>query len=315
MMNLPTVGWLAVGLVFFAIFVLVQSLYRPRRTNIDRNLEAQLHHQDDLVVHQEIVANASFFDRVVRPTIQRMHQQGATDNRFLKQLRNRGDNSSKIASQLTIADHPWGFSVEEFQLLQMGTAAGFALLGALLAVVEGSPLLFAAAVSLGILGYKYPEAIVQKKVDAKQKKILAQYQSVCDMLALSAESGLGLLESLNRVSTQLPGVLSEEIVRTLLEVHYGASEESAFVEMQSRCGLEEITVFVQNILQSRRLGTPPAKVFRDLAQQSRTATTNRAEAQAQKLTVKLIPVTAIFIFLPMLGIIGGPAMFSMHGSL
>lgn len=317
-MNIPDIGWLAMGVVFFAVFVMTQAFARPKTSRAETNLEAQIHHSDELISHQEITEAVSFFERVIRPAIQRANSQTSSrDSVLFKSLRGRrgkGKSALKLLDLMKIADYPWGLAPEEFQLLQMGAGIAFGVLGILLALVAGSPMLILVAIFLGAMGFKYPESLLQKKAQAKQQAVLDQYQSVCDMLALASDAGLGLLETLSRVAHRMPGRLSEELVRTLQDIQYGMSEETAFMELANRCGLEEINVFVQNILQSRRLGTPAAQVFRTLAEQSRTAASNRAEAKAQKLTVKLIPVIAIFIFLPLLGIIGGPAIFSIHAS-
>ena len=306
------------GIAFFATFVVAQAFARPKVSRVESNLEAQLHHGDELVIHQEIAETTSFFERVIRPALKRANNQTSGRNSILlRGLRGKGGKNTsahKVSELMKIADYPWGLSLEEFQLLQVGAGIGFAALGILLAVAVGSPILFLVAIFLAAMGYKYPESLIQKKAQAKQQAVVDQYQSVCDMLALSSDAGLGLIPTLERVATRMPGKLSEELVRTLGDIQYGMAEETAFNELQSRCGLEEINVFVQNILQSRRLGTPAAQVFRNLAEQSRTSAANRAEAQAQKLTVKLIPVIAIFIFLPLLGVIGGPAIFSIHAS-
>lgn len=311
-MNIPELGWLAMGTTLLAVLFVAVAFDTPKVSRVEANLDAQLNPRDELAAHYEQAQATSFFERIVLPVLKRANTPKGGNGVLFKSF--RGKNTGKLGDYLKIADYPWGLSLNEFQLLQMTAGGAFALLGLVLAIVIRSPLLFLVAIVLAALGYKYPETVVQKKAQAKQKAVLDQYQSVCDMLALASDAGLGVLDTLHRVASQLKGRLSEELMQTLLDIQYGMSEEAAFTELASRCGVEEIDVFVQNILQSRRLGTPTAEVFHRLAEQSRTQAANRAEAQSQKLTVKLIPVIAVFIFLPLIGIIGGPAIFSIHAS-
>ncbi|WP_166846369.1 type II secretion system F family protein [Isoptericola sp. BMS4] len=194
-------------------------------------------------------------------------------------------------------------SVESFRVRQVvwavvGLAAGLAF-ALLLAATRGStPVPLVALVLLcGATGFVLCDQQLSRAVRRREERMLAEFPTIAELLALAVTAGEGPVPALERVAATARGELSGEITTMLSEVRAGAPIAAALTAMADRTGLPSLTRFAEGVAVALERGTPLAEVLRAQAQDVRE-TGRRAlmEAGGKKEVAMLVPV--VFLILP-----------------
>lgn len=169
-----------------------------------------------------------------------------------------------------------------------------------------------------LLGFLLPDFWLSRKVSGRQHRIRLALPDALDLLVVCVEAGLGLDQSLMRVSEELKIAhpdLSEELQLVNLEMRVGKGRTDALRELASRTGVEDIQALVAMLIQTERFGTSIAQSLRVHSDHLRTRRRQRAEEQAAKTPVKMVPVLVFFIFPALFVVILGPAVISLARQL
>jgi tight adherence protein C len=175
-----------------------------------------------------------------------------------------------------------------------GAAAGLALgAGRGVAVVPVVGLLLVGGL-LGVLGR---DRMLSVQVSRREERMLAEFPTVAELLALSVGAGEGAVGALDRVSRTCQGELSAELRRTLAAARTGASLIEALEGMASRTSLPSVARFVDGLAVAVERGTPLGDVLRAQAQDARELSRRRLlEAGGRKEIAMMVPV--VFLVLP-----------------
>ncbi len=111
------------------------------------------------------------------------------------------------------------------------------------------------------------------------------------------------------------GPFGEELTITLREISLGKLRRDALKQLSDRCGIDDLTTFVNAVIQAESMGTSIATVLRVQADQMRTRRRQRAEEQAQQAPVKMIFPLVLCIFPTLFIVILGPAALSVYDQL
>ena len=188
------------------------------------------------------------------------------------------------------------------------------LLGYLLAATAGMPggLTLLLLLVMGVIGVYLPKIWLGSRVAKRRKAIQLSLPDAFDLITVCVESGLGLEAALARVSEKVEGSFGEELVICLREVSMGKLRREALKEMSERCGVEDLTGFVNAVVQAEAMGTSIGTVLRVQADQMRIKRRQRAEQQAHQAPVKMM-FPLVLCFLPTLFIvILGPAGINIY---
>lgn len=252
--------------------------------------------KDDLSVDLDI----SFMDRVLKPSVERIAETAA---KVLPQK-----SISEIQHQLVMAGNPMRLNTF---LTFWAAMMGVVMLGALLVLVSVSfPLIphkLGIFALLFFIGYFYPRMWLKSKVKAKQKLVIKALPDALDLITTCVEAGLGLDAALQRVADKSDGPLAEELQKMLRDVAMGKLRREAMTELSERIGVEELTNFINSIIQAEQLGVGIAQVLRVQSDQLRTARRQRAERAAHEAPIKMLFPLVLFIFPAFLIVILGPA--------
>jgi len=162
-----------------------------------------------------------------------------------------------------------------------------------------------------IIGYVAPSVVLDVMRRKRKQEIFRSLPSALDLLIVCVESGLGLAAALQRVSDEQQKsapVLSSELGLSVLETQAGKTLGAALRSMSDRCAVDDLTSFVNALIQTERLGTQIADTLRVQSEAMRNKRLRQAEEAAQKAPIKML-VPAIFIFSSMLIVALGPAFF------
>lgn len=208
-------------------------------------------------------------------------------------------------------------TVERFRTRQVlcilaGLASG-AVVGAVSAVTRGfSPVVLLGLIGLGaVLGHIVNDWWLTQQVRGREQRIMAEFPTVAELLALSMTAGEGTIDALERVCRSTTGELSQELTRALSQVRTGTPLVEALDEMGARTGNPSIIRFVDGIAVATSRGTPLAEVLRaqaaDVREHGRRAlmeVSGRKEvAMLIPVVCFVLPVTVLFAIYPTLAVL------------
>jgi tight adherence protein C len=176
---------------------------------------------------------------------------------------------------------------------------------------------FLLVVALGF-GYMAPDIWLSRKVNRRQHRLRLSLPDALDLLVICVEAGLGLDQAILRVAEELKHVhpeLSEEMRLVNLEMRLGKTRLEALRALSSRTGVDDIKALVAMLVQTERFGTSVAQSLRVHSDALRIKRRQRAEEQAAKAPVKMVPVLVFFIFPALLVVILGPAVIALSRQL
>src|SRR3970040_1889765 len=165
------------------------------------------------------------------------------------------------------------------------------------------------------LGWMVPGQWLKGRLGARQKLVIKGLPDALDLVTTCVEAGLGLDGALARVAEKSSGPLADELTRLLREVAMGKLRREALTAMADRIGVDEITSFVNAIIQAEQLGVGIAQVLRVQSDQLRTRRRQRAEQTAHEAPIKMIFPLVLFIFPAFMLVILGPAVIRIATSL
>jgi tight adherence protein C len=195
-------------------------------------------------------------------------------------------------------------NLEQFRLEQVLWGAAGLCAGLLLAVISavrggrhGPLALLVVALTLTTAGVFLRDRLLSREVALREQRMLAEFPTIAELLALSVAAGEGAVGALERVTRLSAGELARELSRSLADARAGASLVAALEGMAARTSLPALARFVDGIAIAIERGTPLAEVLRaqavDVREQGRRAL---LEAGGRKEIAMLVPV--VFLVLP-----------------
>lgn len=180
--------------------------------------------------------------------------------------------------------------------------------------VDSVPLL----VCVPAFGFFVPRFILKRMIKDRQHRIRIALPDALDLTVICVEAGLALDQALMRVGKDLHHAhpdLSDEFHLVNLEMRAGKPRAEALRNLVDRTGVDDIRSLVGTLIQTDRFGTSIAQALRVHSDSLRTARRQRAEEQAAKTTIKMVPPLVIFILVPFLFVTIGPALIQAYHSL
>jgi len=214
--------------------------------------------------------------------------------------------SERLARGLDRAGHPAPWTVERL----LGAKGACAIIGAMFGLLVGDGLTLKGillAVLLGALLFFLPDLLIYNAALRRQDQIMRGFAEALDMMTICVEAGQGFDAALLEVARNAEGPIAGELARMTAEIQIGTSRSEAFRGLGERVNLPEVKSFVTAIAQADKLGIPIASVLREQTAAMRLARRQRAEAQAQKVTVKILFPLVCCIFPALFVVLLGPA--------
>jgi tight adherence protein C len=167
-------------------------------------------------------------------------------------------------------------------------------------------------------GFYLPQYILKQKTRRRQDGIDKALPDVLDLLIVLLEAGLSLQSTLNRVSDEVRPISMElyyELHLTNAELRTGITREAALKNMGERTGVQSVNSLVGMMIQSEKMGTSMSQALRVHSNFLRVQRSQKAEAIAAKLPVKIMFPMMAFIFPAIFIVVLGPAAINlMHSS-
>jgi len=164
------------------------------------------------------------------------------------------------------------------------------------------------------LGFFLPRFILKRMIKERQNRIRLGLPDALDLTVICVEAGLALDQALMRVGQDLHHAhsdLSDEFHLVNLEMRAGKPRAEALRNLVERTGVDDIRALVGTLIQTDRFGTSVAQALRVHSDSLRTERRQRAEEQAAKTTIKMVPPLVIFVLPSIIFVTIGPAVIEL----
>lgn len=163
-----------------------------------------------------------------------------------------------------------------------------------------------------VLGVLLRENHLSGQVRRREERMLQEFPTVAELLALAVAAGEGPVAALDRVVTRAHGELAGELCRVLADVRTGTPVTAAFDALAARSGLPVVARFAEGLAIAVERGTPLADVLHAQAADVREAgRRSLIEAAARKEIVMMVPV--VFGVLPVVVVFAfWPGLVGLH---
>ncbi|MEW6606590.1 MAG: type II secretion system F family protein [bacterium] len=252
-----------------------------------------------------------FFERMVKPVIQKI---------ALKFTRKEGSSAyqDKLLTQLIMAGNPGNLQPGEFIVIQflISLVLLFVILILCLFINLNPPILILVFALTGFgFGFVGPKFWLSKQVTIRKRQISRSLPGTLDLLQVSMEAGLGFDLALSKVVEKVKGPLAFEFKKALEEIIVGKSRKEALKDISRRTQVEDLQLFINNIIQAEQLGVGIARVIQVQSDQIRVLQRQRAEEQAMKVPIKMLFPLIFFIFPTILLVVLGPVLLKIISEL
>ncbi|WP_277050320.1 type II secretion system F family protein [Ruania albidiflava] len=233
------------------------------------------------------------------PTLERMLQPVLGD--LVAAFERLGSPAAGVQRRLIRAGSPLPvehFRVEQVIWAALGLAGGLAA-ALLLGTLRDTPLgaLVVLVLLSGLGGALARDQLLSRQVTAREKRIMAEFPTVAELLALAVGAGEAPVAALERVARSTRGELSAELELMLTEVRSGLPLTQALDRMAARTDVPAIARFTDGVATAVDRGTPLGDVLRAQAQDAREVG-HRAlmEEGGRREIAMMVPV--VFVILP-----------------
>lgn len=204
------------------------------------------------------------------------------------------------------------YRVQQLVMLVLGACIG--IVGSVVLALRGSlhPLLgVVLVVGCAALGFALRDNVLSMQIKARHRRIVSEFPTIADVIALSVSAGDSILGALQRVAQLTRGDLASEFNQTLQDVHAGASLTSALRACAGRVQIPAVERFVEGIIVALERGTPFAEVMRAQAKDVRELSRRELMETAGKKEISmmapvvfgLLPLTVVFAVFPGLSLL------------
>lgn len=227
-----------------------------------------------------------------------------------------GQASRTLREQLAAA----GWHHQRAAAIYLGakmTLLGLGLLGVglpLAALGVSAEVALGAAVFAGALLSFLPNVAVSLRRAARRREMDLHLPDAVDLLEICVSSGMGLDAAWTAVADEIRGVsdlFADEMELATLEISLGVSRADALRHMAARTGVEDLSSLVALLVQAERLGASIADALTTFARSLREIRSQRAEENAERMSVKLMFPMVMFIFPTLMLVMVGPAVIQL----
>ena len=148
-----------------------------------------------------------------------------------------------------------------------------------------------------VVGVLARDSWLTSQVTRRERRILAEFPTIAELLALAVAAGESPVAALDRVVRRSGGELSSDLGRVLAAVRTGEPVGAAFDRLAASTGLPLVARFAQGVAVAVERGTPLAQVLHAQAADVREAGRRELiEVAARKEVLMMVPV--VFLVLP-----------------
>lgn len=166
-----------------------------------------------------------------------------------------------------------------------------------------------------ILAIYMPIKNIRNKIKKRKALIQKELPSLIDMIYVSVEAGLSFDMALRTTAQKMPNALGYEIMRAMSDISKGRNREEALRSIGIRTQVEDVRIFIATVIQSEKLGSNISNILRIQSEVIRDKRRQYAEAEANKMPIKMLFPLIFFMFPALFIVIIGPAAITALDAL
>jgi tight adherence protein C len=133
-----------------------------------------------------------------------------------------------------------------------------------------------------------PDMWLKQKAGKRRREIEVAIPDAIDLLTICLDAGLSFDASLMRIAEKVEGPLHDELVVMLSDIRYGRPRAEALTAMAERLEVEDMTAFINAVVQSQKLGVALGDTVRIQASEIRRRRRQAAEEKAAQASLKML---------------------------
>jgi len=287
------------GFTFFLIISLLLKIFSRDLAVRDRLNKIKEINLNPLINDDEL--SRPLAERLLRPMILKLANVAGN---FLPQ-----EKKARWHKSLVLAGNPWNLSPNELFVYRQAMIVVLPV-ALLIVLIQSTMPLFQQVIYYAvaaIIGYILPEQFLKAKWQSRRKGVIKNLPDTLDLLTVSVEAGLSFDGALVKVVEKSDNVLAMEFKKVIAETQMGKSRREALRDMSERLNVEELSTFINSLIQADTLGVSISKVLRIQSQQMRQKKRQMVEEKAMKAPVKMLIPMVLFIFPTIFIVLLGPA--------
>ncbi len=307
------IPFVVISYAIFAMLIVILLLQNKGREE-DNNLRRMKSIGKETVSADYKNVDTSFYERVVKPVIDKMNKVDENGNKPNKNAKKKKENET-LRKQLRQAG--MHISASNFQFFKMAfmivtiiVSVGLGL--ALMEVTNYFYIVILVGCFVAILG---PNMFIKNKIKTHQQAIRSQLPDTLDLMSVCMEAGLSFDASLVKISERMEGPLIDELVTVFKQIQLGKNRNEALKELGEATDVAELKTFVSAVIQANQLGIPITNVLAAQAEQLRVAKREEIKTVAAKVPTKMTIPTVLFILPAIIMVIMGPVIIQVKDSL
>jgi len=162
----------------------------------------------------------------------------------------------------------------------------------------------------GGMGFGLPLLWLIQQSQKRQDSIRKALPDFLDLLVICVEAGLGLDIAIAKIakieSVQTSEYLKDELIRYTRDIGFGKTRKDALLDLANRTGVDDLNAIVNAMIQSYEMGTGVVQTLKVQSEGLRQKRMHRAEAAANKISVKMVLPIYLFFFPGIFIVILGP---------
>ena len=144
--------------------------------------------------------------------------------------------------------------------------------------------------SVAVLGgFMFPSVWLADTRKRREMQVIRALPIYLDFTTMAVEAGLNLTGAMQQALNKGPkGALRNEFSIVMRDMRSGVTRAEALKRMDARLRVDDISRFVNAMIQAEKMGSSMAKTLRIQSEQRRTERFQRAEKKAMEAPVKLV---------------------------
>jgi tight adherence protein C len=156
-------------------------------------------------------------------------------------------------------------------------------------------------------GYMFPLVWLSDTRKRREMQVVRALPIYLDFMTMAVEAGLNLSGGMQQALNKGPkGALRNELSIVMRDMRSGITRAEALKRMDARLHVDDVTRFVNAMIQAEKMGSSMANTLRIQSEQRRTERFQRAEKKAMEAPVKLVFPLIVFIFPVTFMVLGFP---------